>query len=122
MNSPSHRTHLLASSSFYRDQVNFGIGSYSDPSSPFRRYWVVITAPPVSRGDATFVSRRSAQPARVAGLMPIFSGVDPDEGRLIDWDTAHPSVPAPPAEQKLWNWEEPAPPPRPSAPRPGGAG
>lgn len=129
MRSPTHRTHLLAHSSFYRDQTNFGIGFFSDPESPYRHYWVVITAPPVSRGDATFVSRRPAKPARVAGLMPIFSGVDPDEGRLIDWDTApHPGVTAPPAaaapraEEKLWNWEEPASSARPRAPRPRGEG
>jgi uncharacterized protein YkwD len=73
MNSPSHRTHLLASSSFYRDQVNFGIGSYSDPSSPFRRYWVIITAPPSSRGEAAFVSRSRAKPARVAVSTPLWN-------------------------------------------------
>lgn len=129
MNSPSHRTHLLASSSFYRDQVNFGIGSYSDPSSPFRRYWVIITAPPSSRGEATFVSRSKAKPARIAGLMPIYSGVDPDAGRLIDWDTApRPSVGTPPTEaapragEKLWNSEGPTAPTRPRAPRPRGEG
>jgi uncharacterized protein YkwD len=126
MRSPMHRTHLLAQSSFYRDQTNFGIGSYSDPSSPFRRYWVIITAPPISRGDVTFVSRHSTKPARIAGLMPIYSGVDPDEGRLIDWDTApRPSVGEPPteaaprAEEKLWNWDGPT---HPRAPRPRGEG
>ena len=123
MNSHSHRTHLLASTSFYRDQVNFGIGSYSDPSSPFRRYWVIITAPPSSRGEATFVSRRTAKPARIAGLMPVFSGVDPDEGRPIGWEPApRPSATRPASAEKLWNSEAPVSAPRPRATRPIGAG
>ena len=128
MNSSSHRTHLLASSSFYRDQTNFGIGSYVDPSSPFRRYWVIITAPPASRSETAFVSHRSAKPARVAVAMPIFSNVDPDEGEVRDTfaepaprpsvatvPTA-PSVPlaplapspmavSPAPGETLWNWE-----------------
>lgn len=70
MRSPMHRTHLLAQGSFYRNQTNFGIGSYSDPSSPFRRYWVIITAPPVSNGEATFVSRRSAKLRASPGSCP----------------------------------------------------
>ena len=120
MNSPSHRTHLLASSSFYRDQVNFGIGSYSDPSSPFRRYWVIITAPPASRGETAYASRRSAKPARVAVAMPIFSNVDPDEGEIRDEvpvPAPRPSAPRPVAGEKLWNWEGPVAAPRPRAPR-----
>ncbi len=122
MHSPSHRTHLLASTSFYRDQTNFGIGSYADPSSPFRRYWVIITAPPTSRGEGAFVSRRSSRPAQIAGLMPVFSNVDPDEGRAVDWDPAsRPSVPRPPAGERLWNWEEPPIAPRSAATRPIGA-
>jgi uncharacterized protein YkwD len=123
MRSSGHRTHLLASSSFYRDQTNFGIGSYSDPSSPFRRYWVVITAPPPSRGDATFVSRRSVSPVRIiAGLLPILSNVDPEEGPVTDWEPApRPSVTRAPAE-KLWNWEDQFSAPRPPVTRIIGAG
>ena len=118
MHSTTHRTHLLAQSSFYRDQTNFGIGSFSDPASPYRRYWVIITAPPSSRGEVASASRRPAKSARVAGLMPILSDVDPDEGRLIDWETApRPSVTRPAAEEKLWNSEGPVAAPRPPAPR-----
>ena len=117
MHSSSHRTHLLAQSSFYRDQTNFGIGHYSDPSSPYRSYWVIITAPP-SRGEFVSTSRRSAKPARVAGLMPIFSDVDPDEGRPIGSEPdPRVSAPRPAAGEKLWNWEEPISAPRPPAPR-----
>ena len=50
MNSPAHRTHLLAKQSFYRNQTSFGVGHYYDPASPMRHYWVVITAPPAARG------------------------------------------------------------------------
>ena len=136
MNSPSHRTHLLASSSFYRDQTNFGIGSYADPSSPYRRYWVIITAPPASRGETAYVSHRSAKPARVAVAMPIFSNVDPDAGEVrdtLDESAPRPTVataptiptaplsPSPMAispapGETLWNWEGTVTPP--TAPRP----
>lgn len=140
MNSSSHRTHLLASSSFFRDQTNFGVGSYTDPSSPFRRYWVIITAPPASRSETAYLSRRSAKPARVAVAMPIFSNVDPDDGEVRDTapesaprptvSTAPtvPTVPAPTAAipasptaassapgETLWNWEVPVSAPRPAA-------
>ncbi len=122
MNSSSHRTHLLASSSFYREQTNFGIGSYSDPASPYRRYWVIITAPP-ARSEAAFVSRRSGKGGRVAMLAPVFSNVDPDLGEVRD--TAPEAAPRPSASlqsasvapsAQLWNWKEPA--SAPLAPRP----
>lgn len=135
MNSSSHRTHLLASSSFYRDQTNFGIGSYADPSSPFRRYWVIITAPPASRSATAYVSQRSVKPARVAVAMPIYSNVDPDAGEVGDTfpeSAPRPSVatgptvphaplsPSPMAispapGETLWNWEGPVSAPRPAA-------
>ena len=105
MNSSAHRTHLLASSSFYRDQTNFGIGSYSDPSSPFRRYWVIITAPPSSRGEAAFVSRSRAKPARIAVAMPM-SNAD-DEGAAL-----RPSAARARTTEKLWNSDIPVAVPR----------
>jgi uncharacterized repeat protein (TIGR02543 family) len=46
MNSTPHRTHLLATNSFYADQTNFGVGFAYDSSSTYQYYWVVITAPP----------------------------------------------------------------------------
>lgn len=132
MNSSSHRTHLLASSSFYRDQTNFGIGSYADPSSPFRRYWVIITAPPASRNEPIYLSQRSAKTARVAVAMPIFSNVDPDAGEVRDTvsePTPRPTAPAAPGAaiapspfaaspapgETLWNWEGSVSAPRPAA-------
>ena len=54
MNSPVHRTHLLAKQSFYRNQTSFGVGHYHDPGSPMRHYWVVITAP-AARGRVVSV-------------------------------------------------------------------
>jgi len=123
MHSAAHRTHLLASSAFYRDQTKFGIGSYADPASPFRRYWVVITAPPSSHGEGSYVSRRASKISRVAGLMPVLSDVDPDEGRLIDWEAApHPTAPRPREADKLWNWDDAPAAPRPAATRSNGAG
>ena len=46
MKSSGHHSHLLASNSFYRNQTRFGVGYHFDRASPFRNYWVVITAPP----------------------------------------------------------------------------
>jgi uncharacterized protein YkwD len=46
MSSMFHRNHVLAEDSFYADQVFYGIGHYHLPSSPYKHYWVVITAPP----------------------------------------------------------------------------
>ncbi len=46
MNSNGHRTHILGQHSFYAAQVEYGIGYFydSDPNSPQRHYWVIITA------------------------------------------------------------------------------
>ncbi len=128
MRSPAHRTHLLASSSFYRDQTNFGIASYSDPSSPFRHYWVVITAPPSARGEGMQSSRRAAKPVRVAAAMPIWSNVDPDEdavpelSRVIAPRPSATREPAAAAASKLWTWPEHVTAPRPRVVRIIGAG
>jgi len=46
LNSAGHRTHVLAESSFWADQTNYGIGYYYDANSPYRHYWVFISAPP----------------------------------------------------------------------------
>ena len=46
MGSTVHRTHLLGLSAFYAEQVEYGVGYAYDPTSPYRYYWVVITAKP----------------------------------------------------------------------------
>lgn len=46
LESPSHRSHLLGESSFFADQIEYGVGYAYDPDSPYRHYWVVITARP----------------------------------------------------------------------------
>ena len=133
MRSPMHRTHLLAQSSFYRDQTNFGIGFYSDPASPYRNYWVILTAPP-SR-NATVASDRGVKAVRIAFAAPVWADDEADSAPPAPRPTA---VPMPNAAGKLWNWDEPARMPsapgrrwnweesaesaRPRAPRPAGAG
>lgn len=101
MRSPMHRTHLLAQSSFYRDQTNFGVGFYADPASPYRTYWVVLTAPP-SR-NATAANARGAKAVRISVAAPAWMEDDADEGPVAPRPTA---VPMPNAAGKLWNWEE----------------
>ena len=46
LNSSGHRTHVLAESSFWQAQTNIGIGYYYDPASPYKHYWVFLSAPP----------------------------------------------------------------------------
>lgn len=46
MNSPPHKTHLLAENSFFAAETHYGVGYYYDPNSTYQYYWVVITAPP----------------------------------------------------------------------------
>ncbi|MEM7334606.1 MAG: CAP domain-containing protein [Chloroflexota bacterium] len=46
LGSSGHRVHLLAESSFWQSQTNYGIGYYYDANSPYRHYWVFISAPP----------------------------------------------------------------------------
>lgn len=105
MNSSGHRTHLLASKSFYRDQTRFGIGAYADPASPFRRYWVIITAPPEPGPVAAFAADAREKPPRVA-----LSSTVP--GRKSAAPAAK-TAPVPrakvlrlPWSAKLWNWPE----------------
>jgi uncharacterized protein YkwD len=44
MNSSPHRTHLLGLHPFFAEQVEYGVGYAYDADSPYRHYWVVITA------------------------------------------------------------------------------
>lgn len=46
LNSPSHRTHLIAENKFYVRQTDFGIGYVYNPDSTYHHYWVIITAEP----------------------------------------------------------------------------
>ena len=64
MGSSAHKTHLLATSSFYVDQTTYGVGYYYDSGSPYRSYFVVITAPPSAMDSLSITSPVSG--ARVA--------------------------------------------------------
>lgn len=46
MNSPEHKSHLLAQNSFFTSETHYGVGFYQKPGSQYEYYWVVITAPP----------------------------------------------------------------------------
>lgn len=46
MGSPSHSEHLLGQNSFFKAQIEYGVGYAYDPDSPYKHYWVVITAQP----------------------------------------------------------------------------
>jgi len=114
LHSPTHRKHLLASDSFYRNQTSFGIGLYSDPSSPHRRYWVIITAPPSLRGKARFVSHRLTKPAPVAVSIPVRGKVEAEESGARSVKTAPRILPARAVPAvRLWHWDGPLATPRP---------
>ena len=46
MSSPDHKRHILAESSFFAEQTALGVGFFEDSGSPYRTYWVILTAPP----------------------------------------------------------------------------
>ncbi|HEV7405802.1 MAG TPA: CAP domain-containing protein [Chthoniobacteraceae bacterium] len=46
MNSPPHRDHILANTSFDAGNTSYGVGYAVVPGSKFTYYWVVITCPP----------------------------------------------------------------------------
>jgi hypothetical protein len=61
MNSPAHRTHLLAldPGHFYAQETHYGVGYVDVPGSAYEHYWVVITAPgvcPLSPRDGAQVT------------------------------------------------------------------
>ena len=56
MNSPDHKTHLLAEESFFATQTSFGVGYFADPASTYKHYWVIITAPPMPAPPALTIT------------------------------------------------------------------
>lgn len=44
LTSEAHRKHLLGESSFFAEQLDYGIGFVEVPGSPYTFYWVIITA------------------------------------------------------------------------------
>jgi uncharacterized protein YkwD len=48
INSPHHRSHVLAEEPFFAEQTEYGIGYYYDPNSYYHHYWVILTALPDS--------------------------------------------------------------------------
>lgn len=47
MGSPDHKRHLLAEEDFFVEQTAYGVGYYEEAGTPYRYYWVVLTAPPM---------------------------------------------------------------------------
>ena len=69
MNSPEHKTHLLAEESFFATQTSFGVGYFADPASTYKYYWVVITAPPMTSPPALAISAPDADAAVPEGAV-----------------------------------------------------
>jgi hypothetical protein len=76
MNSPDHKTHLLAQNSFFATETHYGVGYYYDPNSTYQYYWVVITAPPQPIAIATPVRGAVVTGSSVA----VAGSVDPAAG------------------------------------------
>jgi uncharacterized protein YkwD len=56
LNSSSHRTHVLATNSFYQAQTSYGVGYVYAADSTYKHYWVVITGPPSIGGELNVVT------------------------------------------------------------------
>lgn len=68
MASTSHRTHILALDSFYRDQTSYGVGYAYTPNGVYHHYWVILTAPPnATAGNAALFIAQSVPATLVAG-------------------------------------------------------
>ncbi len=52
MNSSGHRRHLLAETEFYAGQTRYGVGYAELAGSPYRRYYVFLSAPPKENAGA----------------------------------------------------------------------
>jgi hypothetical protein len=77
MGSSSHKTHLLATDPFYRDQTAYGVGYYYESGSPYGRYYVIITAPPA--GDTLSITSPTSGARVVTNQMTVtgqVSGAD----------------------------------------------
>ncbi len=84
MTSAAHRTHLLATDSFYADQTAYGVGYYYDPESPYWHYYVIITAPP--RAGSTLTISTPASGARVETGTIAVTGTSGGSGVLSSLD------------------------------------
>ena len=83
MNSPDHKRHLLAESSFYAAQTAIGVGYYYDATSTYRHYWVVLSAPPTG---PTLTVASPAEDARLTAPQVTIAGGtagSPDAARVM---------------------------------------
>jgi Divergent InlB B-repeat domain/Cysteine-rich secretory protein family/Bacterial Ig domain len=46
MASADHKRHILGETDFFAEQTSLGVGYYEKSGSPYRYYWVILTAPP----------------------------------------------------------------------------
>lgn len=51
ISSEGHRIHVLGEVDFFREQTRYGIGYAHVPGSPYTRYYVFVSAPPIPGGD-----------------------------------------------------------------------
>lgn len=113
MSSRCHKTHLLAAQSFYRSQTRFGIGYYFDPASPYRRYWVVITAPPAQEPSVSpSFEFDPASKIQIGVQVPVSHNSGKAVAAKVARPATHPlSAPRPTRIARtatpvgLWNWE-----------------
>lgn len=78
MNSPSHRDHILANTSFDAGNTSYGVGYVAVPGSKYTHYWVVITCPP--RPAVKLAITAPAAGARVTADAVTVTGTTSTEG------------------------------------------
>ncbi len=68
MDSPGHRTHILALEPFYQNQTSYGVGYAYSATSIYKHYWVILTAPPSTpEPNAALFLSQGAPAAMTAG-------------------------------------------------------
>jgi hypothetical protein len=88
MESSGHRRHLLAESSFYRDQTAYGVGFANVPGSDYQYYWVIITAP--AQAGAIVTINHPAKNLRTEEAELVASGeAAPNGVNRIEWSIAN---------------------------------
>lgn len=74
MNSPSHRTHILAIDPFYQNQTSYGVGYAYSANSTYHHYWVILTAPPnATTGNAALFLSQNVPGSMTPGAASMVS-------------------------------------------------
>ena len=88
MNSPGHRAHIMAENPGYRDQIRYGVAHVELQGSPFRHYYVFMSAPEPPGGPVALAPYVSWQLRRFTARQIDEGGDETDDsgdglGRIV---------------------------------------